>query len=196
MASVLTIWCTTRQCEVTTGIWIDGRGAGTPRPSDGKHQMHRLRPGEFNQDCVSETSDGPLRSGRVNALPPPSTPGATAGAHQGTEAATALRSVAQAKTRHRTATRKFVFTYVCHLDGSGVWYRRPVTGLGVHVSQSLRGTTSAPLSPESGPLKALVDLRYTVRHDGLFRSAYPYSRRRCSTRASGIGNVAANICTL
>jgi hypothetical protein len=23
MASVLTIWCTTRQCEVTTGIWID-----------------------------------------------------------------------------------------------------------------------------------------------------------------------------
>jgi hypothetical protein len=52
------------------------RGAGTPRPSDGKHQMHRLRPGAFNQDCVSETSDGPLRSGRVNALPPPSTPAA------------------------------------------------------------------------------------------------------------------------
>jgi len=23
MASLLTLWCTTRQCEVTTGIWID-----------------------------------------------------------------------------------------------------------------------------------------------------------------------------
>jgi len=23
MASVLTIWCTTRQCEVTTDIWLD-----------------------------------------------------------------------------------------------------------------------------------------------------------------------------
>ncbi len=23
MATVLTIWCTTRQCEVSTGIWID-----------------------------------------------------------------------------------------------------------------------------------------------------------------------------
>jgi hypothetical protein len=23
MTSVLTIWCTTRQCEVVTGIWID-----------------------------------------------------------------------------------------------------------------------------------------------------------------------------
>jgi len=23
MSSVLTIWCTTRQCEVATGLWID-----------------------------------------------------------------------------------------------------------------------------------------------------------------------------
>lgn len=23
MASLLTLWCTTRQCEVVTGIWID-----------------------------------------------------------------------------------------------------------------------------------------------------------------------------
>jgi hypothetical protein len=23
MASLLTLWCTTRQCEVATGIWID-----------------------------------------------------------------------------------------------------------------------------------------------------------------------------
>ena len=49
------------------------RGAGTPRPSDGKHQMHGLRPGAFNQDRLFETRCGALRSGRVNALPTPST---------------------------------------------------------------------------------------------------------------------------
>jgi hypothetical protein len=28
MASVLTVWCTTRQCEVVTGIWIDADTLG------------------------------------------------------------------------------------------------------------------------------------------------------------------------
>jgi hypothetical protein len=42
-------------------------------PSDGKHQMHRLRPGAFNQDRLSETSCGTLKSDRVNALPAQST---------------------------------------------------------------------------------------------------------------------------
>ena len=73
MASVLTIWCTTRQCEVTTGIRIDAEALQHLARKTGEIRMHRLRPGAFNQDRLSETRCGTLRSGRVNALPTPST---------------------------------------------------------------------------------------------------------------------------
>jgi hypothetical protein len=71
------------------------RGAGTPRPSDGKHQMHRLRPGAFNQDRLFETKCGTLRFDRVNALPTPST----------TTARRALRSCGASGRGIRSMTR-------------------------------------------------------------------------------------------
>jgi Zn-finger nucleic acid-binding protein len=78
MASVLTIWCTTRQCEVTTGIWIDAealehlaRQTGSIRciVCGQEHSIKTayLKPATAHSDPVASTHSPHLQRRRPDA---------------------------------------------------------------------------------------------------------------------------------
>jgi hypothetical protein len=62
MTSVLTIWCTTRQCEVVTGLWIDAEAL-----IDLAQQTDSLR-------CTICGRQHALKDAYLKPMPAPATP--------------------------------------------------------------------------------------------------------------------------
>jgi hypothetical protein len=74
MATVLTIWCTTRQCEVSTGIWMDAetlehlaRQTGTIKCICG--QQHSIKTAYLKPETDSDSIPSTLAAQRQRRRP-------------------------------------------------------------------------------------------------------------------------------